>query len=263
MIYIKPLSEYDFELKSRKLEGIASLVRLGVPTVSNVFIVLPSMYREFVGMGKISFTGKRELGLVFESIKRQGKSVSLRNSIFEERNPALSYSVRSSLNLGSFDEFLRRIMLGYKKVRGLSLDPEKVEFCYLIQSFYSSEKCGILISENGKRQIFIKAILGQNSDLLIRGDVKADEYLVNKGTYRIAERKIAEKKFRVKKLRSGVKKVRVKKVDQTRPVLTNEQIIRLAKLSQVVERKFGPQEIEWAVLDSGEIIFQETKAYER
>ena len=263
MIYIKPLSEYRFNLKAKKLEGLARLVKLGVPTVSNLFIVSPKLYLEFQKTKKLPFTAIKELKTVFNSIRKQDERVTLRNSIYEKGNPGLSFSVHNSLNIKVFSDFQKRVILGYKRATRMAINPEKVEFCYLMQSFYSSEKCGLLLSDNGQGQIFLQAILGQHTTLLLRGDSIPDIYKINKGTYRIAYKKIIPKLFRIKKLASGIKKIRVKKSDQRKPVLTDSQAKKIAKLSQIVERAFGPQEMEWAILDSGKIIFQETRDFEQ
>lgn len=263
MIYTQPLSEYKFNLKSKKLEGLARLVKLDLPTVSNLFIVLPQLYFEFQKTNKLPGNAIEELKTVFNSIRKQGDSVTLRNSIYEKGNPGIAFSVLNSLNIKDFKVFFKKIIQGYKKTKKMAIDPEKVEFCFLIQSFYSSEKCGILLSENGKGQIFLQAILGQHTKLLLRGDIIPDEYLINKKTYRVVAKEIALKRFRIRKLSSGIKKIRVRKGNQNKSVLSDTQVIKIAKLSQVVERAFGPQEIEWAVLDSEKIIFQETRDFKQ
>lgn len=263
MIYTQPLLAYRFNLKSKKLEGLARLAKVGVPTVSNLFIVLPKLYFEFQKTNQLPPDAVEELKTVFNSIRKQRNSITLRNSIYERGNSGIAFSVPNSLNIRDFREFLKKIVLGFRKAKRMAIDPEKVEFCFLIQSFYSSEKCGILLSENGKNQIYLQAILGQHTKLLLRGDITPDEYTIDKKTYKISLKKIAIKNFRIKKLASGIEKIRVEKADRHKSVLTDEQVIKIAKLSQVVERVFGPQEIEWAVLDSGKIIFQETRDFKQ
>jgi len=263
MIYIQPLSEYNFNLQSKKLEGLARLVKLNIPTVSNLFVVLPQLYQEFQKTNKLSSSAVNELKVVFRSIKKQGDTVTLRNSIFEPANPGMAFSVLNTLNIKSFVEFQKRLILGYKKAARMAINPVKVEFCYLIQSFYSSEKCGTLLSDTGQNQIFLQAIFGQHTKLLLRGDIESDTYKINKRTYKIAFREVSVKKHRIKKLNSGIKKIRVKKTNQYQPVLTDKQIVRIAKQSQIAERAFGPQEMEWAILDSGQIIFQETRDFKQ
>lgn len=261
MIYIQPLTEYKFNLKSKKLEGLARLVKLVIPTVSNLFVVLPKLYFEFQKNNQLPKNAIHELEAVFHSIRNQGDSISLRNSIYEQDNPGISFSVHNALNIKDFKDFYKKIILGYNKARRVAIDPNRVEFCYLVQSFYSSEKCGILLSDNGQGKIFLQAILGQHTDLLLRGDILPDEYLIEKRTYKIMTKKIAKKKFRIKKLAMGIKKIRVKKEDWLKSVLADDQAVKIAKLSQLVEKVFGPQEMEWAVLDLGKIIFQETRDF--
>lgn len=261
MIYIQPLNQYKFNLKSKKLEGLARLVKLEIPTVSNLFIVSPKLFLEFQKYHRLTENVINELRLVFNSIKQQGDSVTLRNSIFEEHNPGIAFCVHNSLNINEFNDLLNKIILGYKKVIRSAYNPEQVEFSYLIQSFYSSAKVGILLSDNGNKQIYLQAIPGQHTNLILRGDMEPDEYLIAKKTYKIVSKKISQKLFTIKKLTTGIKKIRVKKEEENVSTLTDDQVIKIAKLSQKLERAFGPQEIECAVLDSGKIIFQETRDF--
>ncbi|MGD9128914.1 MAG: PEP/pyruvate-binding domain-containing protein [Candidatus Woesebacteria bacterium] len=262
MTYIQPLSKYKFNLKAKKLEGLARLAQLNIPTVSNLFIVSTKLYFEFLETNKLSSAALRELKDVFNSIRKQGESITLRNSIYEDANPAIAFSVSNSLNLKTFSEFKKKMLLGFKKAIKTAIDPSQVEFSYLIQSFYSSEKCGSVLSDNGQGLIYLQAILGQHSKLLLRGDIEPDVYEIKKGSYKILKKQIAKKEHRIKKMSAGTKKVRVRKAEQNKAVLTDDQVKRIAKLSQVVERSFGPQEMEWAVLDSGKILFQETRDFQ-
>ena len=261
MIYVKPLSEYQFTLTDKKLQGLSRLSHLKLPTVPLPFIIAPDLFKDFIKTRNIPEKAQQELKKHFNSIRQQKNTLTLRNSIFESKNPGLSYSVVNTLNIKSFEVFLKSIKKGYQKVIRQAINPDKVEFCYLFYAFYSSEKCGSLLSNNGQDQIYIQAILGQTTKLLLRGDIDPDEYLVKKKTYKLINKSIATKKFRVKKTASGTTKVRVKKSDQQLPVITDDQVIKIAKFSQILEKTYGPQEIEWAVLDSGQVIFQETRNF--
>lgn len=261
MIYIKPLYEYKFNLTAKKLKGLSRLTKLKIPSVPYPFVILPKLYQEYIENKIISDNVQRELKKAFYSIRRQGNTITLRNSIFEHKNPAIQYSVHNTLNIKSYDLFLQKIKQGYKKAIKMAMDPNKVEFCFFFYAFYSSEKCGILLSENGNKQIFLQAILGQHTNLILRGDIVPDEYLINKRTFKIASKKIARKTFRMKKQNTGIVKIRVKKVEQNMPVLSDDQVIKAAKLSRLAEKYFGPQEMEWAMLDNGQIIFQETRDF--
>lgn len=263
MYYIQPLSQYNFDLKAKKLEGLARLAKLGLPTVSNLFVVSPKAYKVFYKTHKLGDDLKYELGKIFQSIRSQGESVTLRNAIYERNNPAVAFSVSNSPNLKTYQEFEKRIVAGYRKAMRTSFDPANLEFSYLIQSFYSSEKCGTLLTTSNRTQILLHAILGQHTNLLFRGDIEPDSYVIQKSTYKILDKHIAEKQYRFKKQRSGLTKVRVNKDEQYQPVLTDEQVVRIAKLAIRAEKTYGPQQIDWAILDSGKIIFQETHNLEK
>ena len=263
MMYVQPLFEYKYNLRYKKLEGLARLTKLKIPTVSNLFIISPALYQEFLRTKKLPVNAVSELKTAFNTIKKLGDAIILRNSIYEEENPGIAFCLRNSPNIKNFTVFLRKVEKGYKTVIKSAIDPKKVECSFLIQTFYSSEKCGALLTDNGNGQIFIQAILGQHSDLLLLGDATPDTYTIDKKTYRITSKIIAHKEFRIKKLPSGIKKVRVKKVDRDNSVISNEQAVKLAKLSRKIEMVFGPQQMDWAILDSGEIIFQETRDKEK
>ena len=80
---------------------------------------------------------------------KRGDTVTLRNSIYEDKNPGIAFSVHNSLNISSFAQLKKKIAQGYKKAIKVAIDPDQVEFSFLIQSFYSSEKCGSMLSDNG------------------------------------------------------------------------------------------------------------------
>ncbi|MEN8253783.1 MAG: PEP/pyruvate-binding domain-containing protein, partial [Patescibacteria group bacterium] len=263
MTYITPLSNYKFNLKAKKLEGLARLAQLKVPTVSNLFIVSSKLYEEFNETGKLPKAAKSELGKIFESIRKQGDTVTLRNSIYEEKNPGLAFSVHNTLNIKDYDLLEKKIIAGYRKAAREAINPKQIEFSFLLQSFYSSEKCGTLLSSNSVGHIYIQAIHGQHTTLLLRGDIEPDIYEVSDHNYKLVRSEIALKIHRMKKMSSGIRKVKVKPEKQREAVLNTDQIKRIAKLSQQVEKQFGPQEIEWAILDSGKIIFQETRDFKQ
>lgn len=261
--YITPLKKYKFDLKAKKLEGLARLVKLNLPTVSSLYIVSTQAYQEYFRTKKLSQNLVSQLKKNFNKIRSRGESVTLRNAIYEQDNPAVAFALTNSPNLTDYQDFENKIIAGYRQVIETSFNPSKVEFSYLIQTFYSSEKCGTLLTTSRPGEMLLQAILGQHTNLIFRGDIEPDSYIINKTTHQIIDKHVAVKEFRLKKDTSGLVKVKVSQNDQLVSVLSDSQVIKISKLAIKTEKSYGPQQIDWAILDSGKIIFQETHDLEK
>lgn len=261
--YIIPLKEYKFNLKAKKLEGLARLVKLNLPTVSSLYVVSTQAYQEYFYTKTLSPVLISQLKTTFNKIRSRGETVTLRNAIYEQDNPAVAFAVSNSPNLKDYRDFENKIVAGYQQAIKTSFNPSQVEFSYLIQTFYSSEKCGTLLTTSRPGEMLLQAILGQHTNLIFRGDIEPDSYIIDKVTHQIIDKHFAVKEFRLKKSSSGLVKVKVYKDEQLTPVLTDPQVIEISKLAIKAEKSYGPQQIDWAILDSGKIIFQETHELEK
>jgi pyruvate,water dikinase len=91
-------------------------------------------------------------------------------------------------------------------------------------------------------------------EAVVSGSVSPDEYIVEKGTWKIKEKYIAKKEVMVvRNPETGKGTVYVKVADFLGPeyvekqVLTEEQIVEVAKIGAKIEEHYGwPQDIEWA-----------------
>lgn len=258
MIYIQPLQTFAEKTASTKLNGIIRLLHLGIPTVSHAFIIHSSLFQEYIRRKKLPNEAIFEIEQICASIKKLGNTITLRNAVFEPNNPAISFVVSNTLNIANIHEIPRLIERGYRRIQQHAFDPEAVECHFLIQSYYLSIKCGSLITSDSKNYIVIQGIIGQHTDQMLRKDCKPDSFIIEKRTYKILAQINESKQYYWKKTRTGMQKIRIKKELQHAPVLTNEQAINLAQLSQLVERKYGPQEMKWSILNDGSTIFQET-----
>ncbi len=258
MIYIQPLQTFAGKTSSAKLNGLIRLLHLGIPTISNAFILDSSLFQEYILRKKLPNEAISEIEQICSSIKRLGFTITLRNAVYEQNNPALSFIVSNELNITNIHEILRLVERGYRRIQQHALDPEAVECHFLIQSYYLSIKCGSLISSDSENHISIRGIIGQHTDQMLRKDCRPDNIIIEKRTYNILSKTNESKQYYWKKTRSGMQKIRIKKELRHIPVLSNQQAIHLAQLSQLIERKYGPQEMKWSILDNGSIIFQET-----
>jgi pyruvate,water dikinase len=108
-------------------------------------------------------------------------------------------------------------------------DPRKVHMAVVVQKMLFPQAAGLLFTADpvtGNRKVTsIEAGFGLG-EALVSGLVNADGYKVRDG------------------------QVREKTERQDRPVLTDEQIVRLARLGRRIERHFGqPQDIEWCLVE--------------
>jgi len=138
----------------------------------------------------------------------------------------------------------------YRKTKGF--DHFRVALAIPIQLMVQSEVSGVMFSvnpvTNNKNQIVIEAAWGLG-DYIVQGVVTPDHYVVNKSDFTIHSRLIAEQSvMEVYKHPSGVKKVKVgaKKINKGK--LTDDQIIKLARIGDSIQKHYYfPQDMEWAM----------------
>lgn len=70
---------------------------------------------------------------------------------------------------------------------------------------------------------------------------------------------IAEKEFTLEPSKTGLVKVLLSKEERKRQVLNKDEIKILVKYALKMDRKYGPQEIEFAILRTGQLIFQASR----
>lgn len=136
-------------------------------------------------------------------------------------------------------------------------DHSKVYLSAVVQKMVNSEKSGVMFTANpvtnNRNEIMINASWGLG-EAVVSGSVTPDEYIVEKGTWKIKEKFIAKKEVMVvRNPETGKGTVYVKVADYLGPewvekqVLTDEQIIEVAKMGAKIEEHYGwPQDIEWA-----------------
>ncbi|WP_456368989.1 phosphoenolpyruvate synthase [Thermococcus sp.] len=136
-------------------------------------------------------------------------------------------------------------------------DHSKVYLSAVVQKMVNSEKSGVMFTANpvtnNRNEIMINASWGLG-EAVVSGAVTPDEYIVEKGTWKIKEKFIAKKEVMVvRNPETGKGTVLVKVADYLGPewvekqVLTDEQIIEVAKMGAKIEEHYGwPQDIEWA-----------------
>ncbi|MDN5358914.1 MAG: pyruvate, water dikinase [Candidatus Diapherotrites archaeon] len=130
-------------------------------------------------------------------------------------------------------------------------DHMKVGLAAVVQKMVDSEVSGIMFTAHpvtGDPKIIIEAGWGQG-EALVSGMVTPDEYIVDKSTFQILEKKIAEQKVMiVRGPNGGSQKVEVPPDMRKKQKLPDDKIVALAKIGAQIEKHYGhPQDIEWAM----------------
>ena len=132
------------------------------------------------------------------------------------------------------------------------VDHRKVLLAVVVQRMISPEASGIMFTADpvrGNRNVVsIDAGFGLG-EALVSGKVNADLYKVRKG--RIIKKQIGAKRLAVfSRPGAGTLEQELPEYLQTRPALSDEQLLKLAELGKTIERHFGAaQDIEWCLAD--------------
>lgn len=206
-----------------------------------------------------------------ELCKHSGKrniAVAVRSSATAEDLPGASFAGQQDTFLNiTQDNLIKSIKrcwsslftpraIIYRKEKGFS--HEDVLISVAVQKLILSYASGVMFTiepvSGAEDKIVINASWGLG-EAVVSGKVTPDEYIVEKGTFKIIQKNIAKKKMQmVSDQKGGIKWVTLPKKRQDQPVLNDEDIVRLAKYGMQIERHYGvPQDIEWAQDEMGNI----------
>jgi phosphohistidine swiveling domain-containing protein len=137
------------------------------------------------------------------------------------------------------------------------VDARTVRLAVVVQQMVNATAAGVLFTANpltGRRH---QAVIDANPGLgeaVVSGAVNPDHFVVNAASGEVIERHLGEKQLLIRALAGGGTE-HIELEEQSKvSSLTDEQIVALAKLGMQVEAHFGvPQDIEWAIDDSGKI----------
>jgi len=257
--FLIDLKQYQFNLKSEKINSIARLVKLGIPTVPYPHGLLPSTFEFYLKDKTLPEPAIQQLKRVFQKIKKAGYNLTIRPSIFTPKSRAFEFVVPNNVNLPTVEDSLEAIISGYDRVIKKSNQLKLIEFAYLIQGFYTANKAGVLYSEDGLGNLHLEGVFGEHTRLITREGMTPDVYKINKKTGEVIEKQIVKKEFTLEPSKKGLRKVRLKKEERIKPVFTNQEIKKIYQYALRMEKEYGPQEIECAVLRTREVIFQSAR----
>ncbi len=138
----------------------------------------------------------------------------------------------------------------YRKKNNFPTD--KVYIAVVIQKMVNSEKAGVMFTinpaTNETTELVIEGAYGLG-EAVVSGEVNPDEYIVDKASIKIKEKKLKKQGWGYFRSESGTnykKDFAEEKGSQQK--LTDEEILKLAKIGVEIEKHYGrPMDTEWAV----------------
>jgi pyruvate,water dikinase len=126
----------------------------------------------------------------------------------------------------------------------------KVKISVIIQKMIQSEVSGVLFTvdpvTNDKERIVIEAVWGLG-ETIVQGLVIPDRYVVQKDTFSILSKEISDQQIQLIKKGALTKEVKVPKRIREVQKLTDNEIVKLAKIADNLQKHYYfPQDVEWA-----------------
>ncbi len=139
---------------------------------------------------------------------------------------------------------------------------ENVKVSVAVQKMVQSEVSGVMFSmdpvKNDKDRIIIESVWGLG-EMIVQGSVVPDTYVVQKDTFAILSKETSDQVIQLIKEGGVTKEAEVPKNIRGRQKITDEEIVKLAKISQKLqEHYYFPQDTEWAK-EKGELYIVQTR----
>jgi pyruvate, water dikinase len=154
--------------------------------------------------------------------------------------------------------------LSYRQQQGIA--PADALMSVGVQKMVKARSAGVMFTINplngDRSKVVIESTWGLG-EALVSGEVDPDRYTVDKVTFGILERVVGAKQVehRVDLERRAVSVEPVDDARRATPSLSDEEIKELVKVGKAIERHRGtPQDIEWAVDDSGDLLILQARA---
>lgn len=139
-------------------------------------------------------------------------------------------------------------------------DHRSVNIAVVVQELVRSEKAGVMFTSHpvtGEDVSIIEGSWGLGESV-VSGSVSPDKYVFDIRTGKVVDRLIANKRFQiVSDGDHGTKTVEVQKELQDAPLLSDDEVAKLAKYGKIAENHYGvPQDVEWAIVGDTIYILQ-------
>ncbi|MFB9907614.1 phosphoenolpyruvate synthase [Allokutzneria oryzae] len=201
---------------------------------------------------------------VVAAYDRLGGPVAVRSSATSEDTADTSFAGMNETftNTVGTDAVIARVVdcwaslfgercLAHRAERGLTEEPA---IAVVVQTMVPSQRSGVVFTADpstGERdRIVVEAAFGLG-EVVVSGAVEPDTHLVSKKDFTVLGTRVGVKKHKlVPGPDGGDLRVELTGDEPTRRVLSDHELVALARLAVCVETHYGrPQEIEWAMAD--------------
>ncbi len=190
--------------------------------------------------------------------------VAVRSSATAEDQPEHSFAGQNEtyLNIRGNENLVKAVQKCWASLFGArsifyrvvnKLEHEKVFISVVVQKMVNATEAGVIFTANpatnNTDEIVIEAGLGLG-EAVVSGAINPDTYIVDKNTFAIKDKKIARQDFMIvldQNLGRNVRRT-LEDYEATMQKLSDEKIIKLAKLAKLVEIHYEgkPQDLEFA-----------------
>ena len=197
--------------------------------------------------------------------------VAVRSSATAEDLPDASFAGQQEtyLNIKGEKSLLEAIQKCWASLYGAraiyyrakqGFDDRSVNIAVVVQQLVNSEKAGVMFTSHpvtGEPLSIIEGSWGLGESV-VSGSVSPDKYVFDQRTGKVIDRLIAQKKIEIISDREhGTKTIEIEKERQEIPVLSDDEVARLATYGKVAETHYGiPQDVEWGIVGDTIYILQ-------
>ncbi len=238
-----PSDPAQYEIASKKIRELIE----STPMPKDVADAVRSAYEELCK--------KLNMSEVFVAVRSSATAEDLADASFAGQQ-------ETYLNVKGINELLEKTVkcwsslftpraIFYRTEKGFA--HEKVFISVGIQKMVNSKAAGVIFTINpvtgNTNQIVIEGNYGLG-EAVVSGAVTPDDFVVDKKTMKIAERRVSKKTLQYVRDPNTGKTVHleVPAERQEKPCLSDEEILKLVELAERIEKHYGKaQDIEWAI----------------
>lgn len=203
-----------------------------------------------------------------EEVGISDTSVSVRSSGVESR-PGMFATYLGIKGVASVSEKIKEVWasafetraIAYRIAKGLPVDADKLGVA--VVKMVNARAAGVSFSidpvTKDERKVVIEAAWGLGEGV-VSGSGTVDTFVIDKHNFDIVEKRIARKEKYIAMCEEGVRWEHVAPDKQEIACISDDEAKKVAAITKLLEEKMGvPQDVEWAVDESGDIFVLQTR----
>ncbi|MBP7715666.1 MAG: phosphoenolpyruvate synthase [Methanoregulaceae archaeon] len=227
--------------------------------------------RALVMKAKMPASLKDRIRESYQKLNGGGMVVAVRSSATAEDLPDASFAGQQEtyLNIKGEKNLLDAVQKCWASLYGAraiyyrakqGFDDRSVNIAVVVQQMINSEKAGVMFTSHpvtGEPLTIIEGSWGLG-EAVVSGSVSPDKYVYDQRTGNVIDKLIAQKKTEiVSDGEHGTKTLEIGRERQETPVLSDDEVARLATYGKVAETHYGiPQDVEWSIVGDTIYILQ-------